>query len=168
MHSRDNRSQKPARPNPTTLGALTTDTKKTAPARLSEPGCVWGVCRLFPESLPGQPAAAAGTRLQGTRRSRGRRGLGRAEPARPTRTRLPLELRDPGLAPPPTHAQVRAQGRVPTHPVLLAIQPGTATGFPPARPATCANPPFIPAPVLTSARSCLGFLPAPPQVLHLI
>lgn len=76
--------------------------------------------------------------------------------------RLASELRDSGLARrPPT----------PTRPALLAIQPRDR-GWDSLRLAQrlVPIPPFIPDPVLTSARSCLGFhtTPIPNQVLRLI
>lgn len=79
-------------------------------------GCVAG-CALFPESLPGQPVAAAGNRAL----RRAQRGS----------DRLASELRD-------VPAELCAHRRPPAL-FCLRFSPGTAAGLPPACAATCAN-----------------------------
>ena len=79
-------------------------------------GCVAG-CAVFPESLPGQPVAAAGNRAL----RRAQRGS----------DRLASELWD-------VPAELCAHRRPPAL-FCLRFSPGTAAGLPPACAATCAN-----------------------------
>lgn len=146
--SRDSRGQKPGRPDPTTLRALTTDTK-TAP-RWTVGG--WGAPRAL-STVPPRPAGGR-CREPGAREGEG----GQSAQTRPPRERARgLRLSSmPTDAHRPCSACDSAQG-----PRLDSLR--LAQRLVPI-------PPFIPAPVLTSARSCLGFhiTPIPNQVLRLI
>lgn len=146
--NRDSRGQKPGRPDPTTLRALTTDTK-TAP-RWTVGG--WGAPRAL-STVPPRPAGGR-CREPGAREGEG----GQSAQTRPPRERARgLRLSSmPTDAHRPCSACDSAQG-----PRLDSLR--LAQRLVPI-------PPFIPAPVLTSARSCLGFhiTPIPNQVLRLI
>ena len=110
-------------------------------------GCVAG-CAVFPESLPGQPVAPAGNRGSGgcdggPTASRASSGMSRLS-STPTDAHPPYSACDSAQGPRLDSLRL-AQRLVPT-------------------------PSFIPVPVLTSARSCLGFhtTSTPNQILRLI